>query len=604
MQEALQQNTQEDEIDLAELFGVLRRYQYSIILISILVTLFATIFAYFATNIYQAKATIEVKSERNAQKDFMSMALGMDSNNVDNEIEILKSRWIISRAQEQLNLNTRYFTKHNLKSLELYKKAPFVVTSGSISKQVQSPFILTPINETQFRLSLEPSFKKSAITKLRSFIAPVPKEDIAIAYDQIHTYGKTIVTPWFRLVIQKVFQPTKSQYTFTIADDKSIYESISANLSVSTLSKMGTILSITFEDNNPQRATEIVNAITNAYLSADLDVKTQSANRTLEFLDRQLEAINKTLQNSADNLQKYKATNIVIDVGDKAQLTSERLGELESQRYEIDMQLDVLNNTLNYVTTNSDLSAIDLSSTGSMNPTINTLVLKIQESKALKNALLVDYTELHPDVLKANEQLNSLRNTLKNTLTSSLRTLKERKISLSKFIDENTASLESLPQQERELAQLNRSFLVNEKIYSFLLQKRAETAIVESSTVSETRVIDSAIQADKPIKPKRMLIVIVGFILGLIISIALAFLRNFLDDTIKTIEDIEKHSLVSVYGAVPHLESEKNIQPFYEALRVIRTNLEFLQEHEGKSKLITITSSVPTEGKTTVMTEL
>jgi len=83
--------------------------------------------------------------------------------------------------------------------------------------------------------------------------------------------------------------------------------------------------------------------------------KTQSAEKTLHFLDQQLKAINTTLQNSAQSLQEYKATNIVIDVSDKAKLTSEKLADLESQRYEIDTQLDVMNNTLAYIENNSNV---------------------------------------------------------------------------------------------------------------------------------------------------------------------------------------------------------------------------------------------------------
>jgi len=593
-----------DEINLGEVFQILRRYTLSIVIITIIATTLAIVKAYFSTNIYTTSATIEIKSERYGQTDFMSMALGQQSNNVDNEIEIIQSRWIIQQAQEQLNLNTRYFTTKRLKTVELYKNSPFIAKAEYLSERVSGSFHMYMKSNDSFVLSLEPSLKEVVIYKLKSMLMSVPKEDEPLYYSQVHKFGENISTPWFNVYIEKVFQPENEEYSFYVLADEDVTDIIAFDLSVNTVSEMGTILSVSFQDNIPTRAREIVNAISQAYLQSDLDMKSQSAKKTLNFLDTQLEAINKTLQSSAASLEKYKATNIVIDVSSKAQITAQKLADLEAQKYEIDIQLDVLHNTYEYIKVNDDLSGIDLGDSMKGGSAINALIQQMQEAKTMRNALLVDYTEIHPDVIKINGKLKSLKNTLITSIKNTLSSLQEKKTTLTRFIKENSASLESLPQQERELAQINRSFLVNEKIYSYLLMKRAETAIVESSTVSETRIIDKAITPYLPIKPKRMLMVIVGFILGMIIGIALAFLRNRLNNTIQNIEDIENHSDISLYGAVPNKDSKNGKQPFLEAMRVIRTNLEFLPDNDKKCKLVTITSSIPTEGKTTIATEL
>lgn len=594
--------TEAEEIDTRGIIRVLKNNLFLIIITTSLAIFVSFLYAYFSTDMYMSRSTLEIKENtKNTTQDFMANALGVGVNNVDNEIEMLKSQWIINQAIAQLNLKTRYFTKKNFKTIELYKNSPFVVTSEFVSEKVVSPFILTPYDEDHFILSIRPSLLNSLIFKLRSYLGQISEDERPIQYAQKHVYGENINTQYFHLTVHKVIEPEENEYSFVIQSNKETLKIISENLSVNTISKLGTIIELTYQDNNPQRGKEILNAITNSYIASDISEKTQSAKRTLNFLDKQIEAINLTLKGSSKTLETYKATHVIINLGAKAQITAQKLADLEQQLYEVNMQLEVLDNTLSFVNKNQ-LKDIDLASTNTMSPTISELIVKVQEAKTKRKLLLADYTELHPDVIKINDQLSSLKNTLKNTIKSSIRSLHERKITINKYMEENTASLESLPQQEQELARINRNFMVNEKIFSYLLQKRAETAIVESSTVSKVHIIDKAVLADLPFKPKRLLIVIIGAFSGLLLGIILALIRYSLKKTIDSIEDFERLSKLPIYGILPANERNNQLQAFTEALRVIRTNLEFT--NSGETKLLTITSSVPSEGKTTVSSEV
>ena len=164
-------------------------------------------------------------------------------------------------------------------------------------------------------------------------------------------------------------------------------------------------------------------------------------------------------------------------------------------------------------------------------------------------------------------------------------------------IEEQKGTMKSFPEQEQKLGQLTRNFMINEKIYSFLLEKRAETAIEKSSTISNTRIIDAAELPRSPIKPKRFLIVLAGIFIGFSLGIGQAFLRIFLDDSIKSSEDIEKLTHVPLYGVIPLLKSEKVVPYYREAIRALWINLAFLKT-QSKSKLVSITSTVSGEGKT------
>ena len=601
-----QTQTNPDEINFAEIFRVIRRYKLSIVTLTIIATLLAAVFAYFSPNIYSSSATIFIKeSNKNPNEDILNKALGMQGANIDNEVAILQSHTIASKALNELNIGTRYYYKHNLKTLELYQDTPFIVSHNYLTKNAKaSVFHIKPLDKESFRLVIEPSLKQKAVNFIKSKISTIPEDQKLITYNGIHHYNEEIQTQWFSIKVQKVYDYDDKDYAFTIQENSKMISFIQNSLSVTPVSKEATMLTITFQDNIAKRAVDVINALNKAYISDELSMKTLSAKKTLEFLDQQIAAINKTLQKSAKNLENYKSKNLVVTLSEKATITTGKLSDLESKLYELNMQENFFQNIASYIKTHDDIDGLNLSGAENANPIISNLLIKIQEQTSLKKSLLIDYTEQHPDVIKITQSITSLKKTLKQTIDSSIRNLQEQKASLQHTIEKHKKDLEALPEQERKLTTLTRSFVVNEKVYSYLLQKRAETAILQSSTVSETRVIDPAVLADKPIKPKRLFIVIVGLILGIIIGIMQALLRAKLDNTVKTIEDIENTSTLPVYGVVPEFDpKDKNNSAFKEALRVVRTNIEFIQNSD-KSKLVTVTSSIPMEGKTTIISEI
>ncbi len=145
--------------------------------------------------------------------------------------------------------------------------------------------------------------------------------------------------------------------------------------------------------------------------------------------------------------------------------------------------------------------------------------------------------------------------------------------------------------------------MVNEKIYAYLLEKRAEIAIIESSTVSETHIVDTALVPEHHIKPKRVLMIILGAFLGAVFGVLIIFVRKSLDGTIRTTEDVEDRTTVPVYGNIPKISSHKDKHLYSEFIRILWTNLAFLQ-NQNKSKLITMTSTVSGEGKSFTICEL
>lgn len=596
-----------DQIDLKDVIKTILRYKWSIIIVTFIFTFGSAIFAYVKPNIYSSSATIELMEDKKksaSPADFMLQAFDGGGANVDNEIEVIKSRFLAQKAFNLLNLKTRYFTTNKFREIELYKDSPFVVNSHFLDDLVYGKeFILTPIDENSFNLKIESISSYSIKGFLKNYgIIPYEEKDRVI-YDKNHKYSQTINNPYFTLNIKKIHTLKNQEYRFKFMTNRDLYEFYKDNISVSQVSKKATILKLQFQDTSSLRAKEILNAVHEAYMNQEIEHKTKEANLTLSFIDRQLDSINARLKKSETKLEDFKEKNQVVGLGEQAIKTTEQLSEYEAKLEEMQTEINILSNLQQYIKTNQNLTGLTIGSVNFADPALGTLVTRLQEEATRKSTLLVDYTELHPDVQKVSQNISSLKRSIKAALRNNLRQLNQRKQSLQNVIGKFNKSIASLPKQERELSRLTRYYSIDEKIYSFLLEKKAETAILKSSTISNSRLLDSAVQNPLPIKPKRKLIVLVGVILGLIVGLALAFLREFFNNTIKNSDDIEKLCSIPLYGIIPQNKNKKTSKLVDEAYRAIRTNLQFLPKHE-KSEVIAITSSVSGEGKTTISASL
>lgn len=594
-----------DEIDLKQVFKTILKYKLFIILTTIIFSVAAAVFAYVKPSIYGSSATIEVKEEERGWNSSSALkeAFSGGGANIDNQIEVFKSRFLANRAAGYLNLGTRYFTTHNYREVEFYQNSPFVVSKKFLDDMMYGKsFYVIPVDDKSFKLQIKPKTKWSKAGLLDQLkVRPFEEIDL-LSYDKIHQFNEEIHTEWFNITIQKISEFQSAEYRFNFVHKASL-ANYYQNLSISQVSEYASVLRVSIQDTVSIRARDLLNALFRAYKDQEKERKSEVANLSLAFIDSQLEEINKRLKASEGKLEDYKETNEVINLSQKATMTSQKLAEYESTLQEISIEENILKNLQQYITTNHNLSGLAVGSINFADPSLATMVKKLTDLSTQKETLLIDYTELHPDIEKMSKTISSLKRSIKSVLRNNLNQIRQRKASLNVLIDKFTKSLETLPGQEKELTRLTRYFNVNEKVYSYLLEKRAETAILKSSTISNSRILDEAMNYPRPIKPKRMLIVLVGLILGVIVGIAYAFLREFLNDTVKNTDEIERFSSIPIYGVIPLNKNKKTKNIFLEAFRSIRTNLQFLPQTET-SRVITITSSVSGEGKTTVAAKL
>jgi capsular exopolysaccharide synthesis family protein len=595
----------EDEIDLKHVLGRLIAQKITIFTIFSIVVVLGTLYTYFLPPIYQTSTVIRIQANDRYggnNNDMLQMAMQGGSNTeIDSEIEVLKSNSLVTVALEQIPFNMRYFRTSNFKSSELYDQTPFYVTHCKMTGSAffGRKFTITP-DKNGFWLDIKPTWRE----RLGLNEGPT--------YHGHHTFGKIIKTPYFEFKITQRSQFNSGEYFFTINDTQTLVEGlVMPNLDVKKVGEYTSLVKITFQDNIPKRAQLFTNALANAYIQQSIAYNTEEASKKLNFIDQQLQDVKKELQASAIEVENFKQTHNTMDISAETTASIDKLSNYDQQLAQVEIEEDQAERISN-VLKKGDFSALSIAPLGLSDPLIGNLMLTLSETERKKKALLVEYTDKHPDVVQLNSQIEKLKKEIVSNLSSLHQGIANRKQSIQKVINRNEGFFQTLPETERQYVEKTRTFTVNEKIYMYLLEKQSEASIARASTVSGNRIVDTASLPLAPIKPNKSLFLMVFAIVGLILGIAVAFLRDFLDDTIKGAEEIIKETNIPIIGTIPfiseainthHIVKDNPTSVYAESFRAMRTNLQFMATY-ANHKVIMITSTMSGEGKTTTASNL
>lgn len=584
------------EISIKVILDILFRFKYMIISSVIVFTLLASVYAYMKQSIYISSTTIKIKKETSATQFF---SIDFENSNQDqgNEIALIKSGLMVKKVLNKLDIGTRYYYKKNFKNHEMYKETPFLVKVLSMENLLIGKSIyIKPIDNEHFRLSLKkrPFKLKKAI---KSLFSTSKKE---LIFSQEYNYGEIVTTKWFKIEINKLRDLKEKEYFFTVIPNEKMGGLILSGLSANFKGKSGSILQIYYEDTVPLRAKEVVNAVTETYFEDEISEKLKVTDKTLLYLDTQLEELTKILNKSATKLKSFKQSNTDITLENITSNTSENISEAQSKLRSLEFEENVLGNLKTYIESDKDLASVTISESEFTNKSLVTKIEKYQELNEKYREGLTVYTEFHPEVIKSIDDLNRMRTSIKYLIENDLINLGKRKQFLLNEIEALEKSLVSLPQKERKLASLTRNFAVNEKIYSFLLEKRTEMKILYSSTTPNIRILDEASIPGASFKPNRGYITFIGAINGFLLGALIAFVLYIRDDSIKDFSEVESGTKTVFFGLIPVKTKGRYTIAYEEAYRALRTNLEFVKI-DNNSKTVLVASSVSGEGKSTTI---
>lgn len=547
----------------------------------------------YATKTYQTSSKILIKEDNSNDLSSQLSAFSdggffASKNNVENEIEILKSRTLNTKVVDSLNVNTTVLAKGAIKTEFLYKNKPFDVEFVSDNEDSGITFNLKLDNDT-FEIETDKeklsNLKFGQQIKLENGVVRITKRDVE------------------NLLFNEFIVSTNS----ILKSGDQLKNSVSINQS----SQRSNVLELSMVHPNSEFAADYLNTLVYFYNIQAIEDKKFVSEHTSDFISNRLNIIAEELGDVEKSVEKYKSSNNIADIQTEVETFIGSLSTFEKQFIENETKINVTKDIINYVSKSKidDLVPAGIASTDAASDAyiieINNLILE-------KQRLSLNSTAENPNYIALEGQIKSLKNNLIQSLRSHLGALTIAKNDLRRQESELKSKLSQVPTQEREFRVIDRQQKVKEALYLFLLQKREETNIALAATENNAKIIDIAIPTDKPVSPKPMLVLLAAFVLGVLIPFVVLYIRYLLDDKVKTRLDLEGEYEIPFLGDVPRSLSSDQLMELEsrsaaaEAIRIARTNLEFILStvEKGKCKTIFTTSTLPGEGKTFICANL
>lgn len=594
---------EESNFDLkAEIFKYLTHWKW-IVLGLLLGGLVAYLYNRYTIPKYRTEATLViVNEEENSALSAMPTGggsiLSLNNDGLDNQIEKLKSKSLIEGVVDELDHNISYFIEGNVIKVEAYKSTPvfieFITPDSIINKQNANLFI-SPVSDTEFRLVEESK-----------------------SYDKTHKIGEVINFEGAKFTIlprsgneEGEFRNTKT-VNILIQPVPDVARDYLSRLQITKKGQAKDMLALSMIHPSSEKSEDFLNKLMERFNEEGIKDKQEVAENTTKFIQDRLEMITTELDSVEGGIANFKRENRMMDVSSTAGMYQSQYTTAEQEIFNLETQLaliesveELLRNQGNYELLPE--AGISEGGISGLTNSYNSLVME-------RNLYLKNSTPENPVVQAITDQLDSLKANLFESINSTRRSINVRINELTQRENRAQGQFSNFPGLEKGMRSIERQQQIKEQLYLFLLQRREEAAISFAATASVARVVDPAYTIQEPVDPKPWLILVAGFVLGLIIPILIIFIKNFLDTKVHHKGDLQPLTkTIPFLGELPRIKSDQDEligvndrSPLAEAFRILRTNLAYLIQNKGKERgeIIFVTSTIKGEGKTFVSTNL
>lgn len=538
--------------------------------------------------------------ESSKGNDLMSMfekGLSMaPKNNIYDQIEIITSYYTIRQTLINMNWRTTWFVKDLFVWKGIYKQEPFDVqeTPNFVNPKGIAIYI-TPTNNNNYLISVNGDiYHNNSITKVK--------------FESTGTFDRPFVNKYFNFtLLRKInsFDVPSEKYFFTFNDLNDATLNYQAKISAELKDKKGSVILCSIVGEEPERESDFLNELIKVYTEGKMSFQTEAQKRSLEFINGQLAGISDSLNNAGTKFTEFRSKNNIIDLGAEGTLVMNNLKEIETERAKSQMQLDYFQDLLKYLNNAQDLEQLVAPSViGIQDASLNALVLKLQELYNRRQIISFSAKENNPTLVMIDRELNQTRGQLAENLRNLINNATRNINSQTDRQNKISVQLNRLPQKEQQMVNIQREFNLTNEIYTFLLEKRAETNISLASSIPDVQVIDIARpETASFVGLSPMKILMIGSLLGLLIPLGFIMITNFFDNRIRTQLDVENHTSLPILGNITHNLTKSDLAVYEnpksliaESFRTLRTNLHFMLPEPG-GKIVSAHSGNPGEGK-------
>jgi tyrosine-protein kinase Etk/Wzc len=549
----------------------------------------------YAPKIYRVQSSMLIKNDRNTSgagsndEKFEDLFMTGGTANLGNEIEVLKSRPVLQRVGKDLHLQTQYYNKGNVISSLLYPNSPFVLDILSMADSSRSfGFDITLVAGDKFLLNENKT----------PYVFGQPFE---IGGNRVRLVKSLVVDP-------RAFVSGKFQIGWLSMDD--LGESLGGGLRIAQINEQTTILTLSMECENTSLGNDILNKLMQVYDTLVVEDKNRIAGNTLRFINDRLFDLSDTLRGVEGGMAKFRKDNEVFDIEGQSRSFMDNLGAAAKQRSELEVKKGILSFLLTYISDKKNEYELVPTVLGIEEPALLQLMAEYNKLQLERDANLKTTSANAPLIISMTSGLEKMRQNIYQALLNVQQAYNIGIENLDKNDEQLHSRLSSLPEKSMQFLSRERRQKILNDLYSLLLQKKLEISMASASTISNSKILETAIGSGISVSPDTKKIYTFYLALGLLIPIGFIALREFLQDKVRGRVDLEKNTSTPIIGEICHSEDSLSLvvknnsrSLISEQFRMIRTNLQYVVKNAGKP-VILVTSSFSGEGKSFVSTNM
>lgn len=541
----------------------------------------------YTTPVYNINSKILIKDDKSgpaaSSTDILSqLDIFNNQNNVNNEKAVLQTYYLVSKVVPELQLNVSYFVAGNIKLTELYDKSPFKIHLLYIKDS-------THTQKFNFRFSNN----GQAFT--------IQNNNINRKYQLSDTIKTNDIS--FTVQSANISMRNNTDYQVVITTADAATTKYLKALSFNINDNQASVIEITLKETVPKKGEDILNKLYEVYTRMNEEDKNKIADSTINFIDERLAVVSTELSGVEKDIEQFKVSNhLYADLPEQATLVLNNANDVQKQLTAQDVQISVMQSLEDHLKGSGE--RIVPNAGVIQDPTYITTVQEYNTLVLERDRQLETTKPDNPVVQNLNGQISTVK---KNLLISLENIKKQMQIAKNELVNKNAQLLGEIktgPEKERVFLDKSRQQDVKQQLYLYLLQKKEETAISKSGSLSNSTLIEPGKSDTLPFTPQKLLICLVALCSGILLPTGIIYLKNLLNNKVTDSTDITKDTAVPILGGLGHNSTGKPLvaeqssrTALAEQFRALRTNLQFLLRGK-EQQIVMVTSSISGEGKT------
>lgn len=556
---------------------------------------------------YQISTTLLVKDDAKTSEltdIFQNSRMVNTKKTILDQIGVLKSYSLNLKAVQDFNWQYSWYQKGYFEfNKDLFKNEPFDVIMPNEAIQFDGVWVyVTPISETEYQISCDSKRK-------------VGDRTIDLNFEKTLKYGEMFKNENFHFGLQKRGgRDVKigDEYVIKFNNINKLALFYKDNLVVKSQDDNSNLITVEMKTHQLQRDVEYLNKLGSFYIQYGLDEKNRMANNTVHFIDKLIEGVNVDLTAAGNVFTEFRSKNRTVDLGQEATTVVDKLKEIDQQQSQLNLRLDYYNNLKYYLDNKDEIKDLVAPTlVGEKDEALNSLITKLNDLYSRREVLSYTVQAKNPTLVLIDNEINFTQRVLGEKVNSLIENTRLELRNLSARENKANDELSRLPKTEQNFIGIKRTYDLNNELYDFLLQHRAEAEIARASNNPDAQVLDPAdSEIADLIGPIKVLNLATGLAAGFFAALALIIGKEYFSEKLKDVEgaaamlDIAVASPISLSkfkNEVPVLQYPKSA--ITESFRGLRINIQNLLK-ENQTGVIAVHSNISGEGKSFVALNL